>query len=54
MARTTDDPKNKAITIRLNEADLQKLKELAKRDERDASNYLRWMIRREAKKAKIQ
>lgn len=54
MVRTTDDPKDKAVTIRLNDADRKKLKELAKREGRDVSNYVRWLIRREAKKDGIE
>ena len=52
MARTTTDPKLLLVTIRLNEADLEHLDEVAERWEVTRSEVFRRLLRRTSKTSK--
>jgi uncharacterized protein (DUF1778 family) len=52
MVRTTNDPKDTAITLRMSKTEKRLLQELARKERRGVSNYVRWFINREAGQAK--
>jgi len=51
VVRTSSNPRVKAVTIRLTEEEVKILRALAKKEQRSISNYVRWLLEKEAKKS---
>jgi hypothetical protein len=52
MARTTDDPKERSVAVRLNAEDFAKLQRIAKRCGGSLSAAIRFVLRRHRPKRK--
>ena len=51
MVRTSSNPRVRAVQVRLTPEEMKTLQALAKKDQRSISNYIRWLIEKEAKKS---
>jgi predicted DNA-binding protein len=51
MVRRIISLRAKAVQIRMTEAEVKTLRVLAKKEQRSISNYVRWLIEKEAKKS---
>jgi hypothetical protein len=51
MVRRGVPPRAKAVQIRMTEAEVKALRVLAKKEQRSISNYVRWLVEKEAKKS---
>jgi predicted DNA-binding protein len=51
MLRKGSPARGKAVQIRMTEAEVKTLRVLAKKEQRSISNYVRWLVEKEAKKS---
>ncbi|MBK8870237.1 MAG: ribbon-helix-helix protein, CopG family [Elusimicrobia bacterium] len=51
MVRRGVPPRAKAVQIRMTEEEVKTLRVLAKKEQRSISNYVRWLVEKEAKKS---
>lgn len=51
MLRKGSSPRAKAVQIRMTDEEVKTLRVLAKKEQRSISNYVRWLVEKEAKKS---
>jgi len=51
MVKKAENPRVKAVTIRMTDDEVKTLRVLAKKEQRSISNCIRWLVEKEARKA---